>query len=41
MNNVVSPDSYERLAISSHDNGLYVVKLNRPSKRNALDVATV
>lgn len=41
MNNVVNPDSYERLAISSHDNGLYVVKLNRPSKRNALDVATV
>ncbi|GLT08791.1 methylthioacryloyl-CoA hydratase [Sulfitobacter porphyrae] len=41
MNDVVNPDTYERLAISARDNGLYVVTLNRPSKRNALDVATI
>lgn len=41
MNAVVNPDSYERLWISARDNGLYVVSLNRPSKRNALDVATI
>ncbi len=41
MNDVVNPDTYERLAISARDNGLYVVTMNRPSKRNALDVATI
>ena len=30
-----------RLAISARDNGLYVVTLNRPDKRNALDVLTI
>ena len=41
MNDVVNPDTYETLAISERENGLYVVALNRPSKRNALDVATI
>jgi len=41
MNDVVNPDTYESLAISERENGLYVVTLNRPSKRNALDVATI
>ncbi|MES0826815.1 methylthioacryloyl-CoA hydratase [Ruegeria sp. SCP11] len=41
MNDVVNPDTYENLAISERENGLYVVTLNRPSKRNALDVATI
>ncbi len=41
MNDVVNPDTYESLAISERDNGLYVVTLNRPTKRNALDVATI
>ncbi len=41
MNNVVNPATYENLAISERDNGLYVVTLNRPTKRNALDVATI
>ena len=41
MNDVVNPDAYERLAISARDNGLYVVSLNRPEKRNALDVLTI
>ena len=41
MNDVVNPDSYERLTISERDNGLYVVSLNRPEKRNALDVVTI
>ena len=36
MNDVVNPATYERLAISARDNGLYVVTLNRPEKRNAL-----
>ncbi len=33
--------SYQSLAIEDRDNGVFVVKLNRPSKRNALDVATI
>lgn len=41
MNDVVNPDTYERLALTAHDNGLYVVTLNRPEKRNALDVVTI
>ena len=41
MHDVVRPDTYENLAISEKDNGLYVVTLNRPAKRNALDVATI
>ena len=41
MNDVVNPDTYENLAISERDHGLYVVSLNRPSKRNALDEATI
>ena len=41
MNNVVNPTTYERLSISARDNGLYVVTLNRPSKRNALDEVTI
>ena len=41
MNDVVNPDTYENLAISERENGLFVVTLNRPSKRNALDVATI
>ncbi|THH38208.1 crotonase/enoyl-CoA hydratase family protein [Aliishimia ponticola] len=41
MNDVVNPDSYETLALSPQENGLYVVTLNRPEKRNALDVATI
>ncbi|NOD65636.1 MULTISPECIES: methylthioacryloyl-CoA hydratase [unclassified Ruegeria] len=41
MNDVVNPETYENLAISERENGLYVVTLNRPSKRNALDVATI
>ncbi|MEM7059433.1 MAG: methylthioacryloyl-CoA hydratase [Pseudomonadota bacterium] len=41
MKDVVSPESYENLAISERDNGLYVVTVNRPKKRNALDAATI
>ena len=35
------PQSYENLAIDQRDNGVYVVMLNRPTKRNALDTATI
>ncbi|PLS21182.1 methylthioacryloyl-CoA hydratase [Neptunicoccus cionae] len=41
MNDVVNADTYENLAISERDHGLFVVSLNRPSKRNALDEATI
>ncbi|MEO0637973.1 MAG: methylthioacryloyl-CoA hydratase [Pseudomonadota bacterium] len=41
MNDTVNPETYERLAISEREGGLYVVSLNRPSKRNALDVVTI
>lgn len=41
MNDIVNPDTYENLALTAHDNGVYVVTLNRPAKRNALDTATI
>ena len=41
MNDVVNPAAYESLDLSERENGLYVVTLNRPEKRNALDVATI
>ncbi|HEC71727.1 MAG TPA: enoyl-CoA hydratase, partial [Roseobacter sp.] len=33
--------SYRNLAIEAHDDGVWVVTLNRPSKRNALDIETI
>ncbi|MGH1420048.1 MAG: methylthioacryloyl-CoA hydratase [Hyphomicrobiaceae bacterium] len=41
MNDTINPDNYTNLAISERDHNLYVVKLNRPEKRNALDVASI
>ncbi|MEO0544924.1 MAG: methylthioacryloyl-CoA hydratase [Pseudomonadota bacterium] len=41
MDDIVNPATYDSLAISERENGLYVVSLNRPSKRNALDVSTI
>ena len=32
---------YTNLAIEARDNGVHIVTLNRPSKRNALDAATI
>ena len=37
----VNSQVYYNLAIEERDNGVFVVSLNRPSKRNALDVATI
>jgi enoyl-CoA hydratase/carnithine racemase len=34
-------ESYQSLAIELRDNGVAIVMLNRPEKRNALDVATI
>ena len=33
--------SYHNLAIEANDDGVWVVTLNRPSKRNALDIETI
>ena len=33
--------AYENLAIEAQENGVHVVTLNRPDKRNALDIATI
>ncbi|MEO0497958.1 MAG: methylthioacryloyl-CoA hydratase [Pseudomonadota bacterium] len=41
MSDSTNPEAYESLSISPHDNGVYVVRLNRPEKRNALDVVTI
>ena len=32
---------YENLALEAQDDGVWIVTLNRPSKRNALDIATI
>lgn len=41
MTDVVNPDTYSKLAIDPKESGVYVVTLNRPDKRNALDVETI
>lgn len=37
----IDPARYENLAVEDHGMGLWVVTLNRPSKRNALDIHTI
>lgn len=37
----ISADQFRNLALEERDNGVWVVTLNRPDKRNALDVATI
>ncbi|MFM7708240.1 MAG: enoyl-CoA hydratase-related protein, partial [Gammaproteobacteria bacterium] len=34
-------DPYDNLLIERHADGVWVVTLNRPAKRNALDAATI
>jgi len=37
----INTDDYKNLAIEVHEDGVWVVTLNRPSKRNALDIDTI
>ena len=37
----VRPDDFKNLAITSHGGGVWGVALNRPDKRNALDIETI
>ena len=37
----IDPTSYRNLDIKAHDDGVWVVTLNRPTKRNALDIDTI
>ena len=37
----IDPTSYRNLDIKAHDDDVWVVTLNRPSKRNALDIDTI
>lgn len=37
----IDPSDYKNLDIQAHDDGVHVVTLNRPSKRNALDSFTI
>ena len=37
----ITPSDYRNLAIAAHDDGVHVVTLNRPAKRNALDEHTI
>lgn len=41
MQKKTDPANFENLAIEARDNGVHIVTLNRASKRNALDVATI
>ena len=37
----IDPSRFENLAIDPQEGGVWVVRLNRPGKRNALDIATI
>jgi enoyl-CoA hydratase/carnithine racemase len=37
----IDPSHYQNLAIEAHDDGVHVVTINRPHKRNALDADTI
>ncbi len=37
----IDPASFDNLALTAHDDGVWVVTLNRPEKRNALDIHTI
>ena len=37
----INPSDFKNLAVNAHENGVWVVTLNRPNKRNALDLETI
>ena len=37
----INPADFTNLALEAHDDGVWVVTLNRPTKRNALDIDTI
>ena len=37
----IDPARFTNLAVEAHDDGVWVVTLNRPTKRNALDIDTI
>lgn len=41
MNDRIDIAAHDRLALEAHDDGVWVVTLNRAGKRNALDAATI
>ncbi len=41
MKKAIDPTTFENLALEARDNGVWIVTLNRPAKRNALDIATI
>ena len=41
MTNQIDISRYKNLAVKAHDDGVWVVTLNRPTKRNALDSHTI
>ncbi|MDD9921889.1 MAG: crotonase/enoyl-CoA hydratase family protein [Boseongicola sp.] len=41
MTQTIDTSQFENLEITSEDTGVWIVTLNRPNKRNALDIATI
>ena len=41
MTRDIDPSSFANLALDHRDDGVWIVTLNRPGKRNALDIATI
>lgn len=37
----ISPDQFENIHLAQHDDGVWVATLNRPNKRNALNLETI
>lgn len=41
MSQSIDTGSFQKLDVQARDNGVWIVTLNRPAKRNALDIATI
>ena len=37
----INPSDFKNLAVGAQDDGVWIVTLNRPTKRNALDIDTI
>lgn len=41
MSQSIDKGSFENLSLEQREDGVWILMLNRPAKRNALDIATI